>query len=671
MKKIITKLMLLGGLFFVSSSIGILATKTADPIIPVFKKVAEPVPAQDESSFSGFENFSENIIKQFYHVRNNHAAFGDYNNDGLLDLYYSGQNEHYGYWYETNCFYQNLGNGTFKAVFDQKMTENAPIRGAHWSCPVWFDYNNDGYLDMLIGGVNWSGAKDSFSRLYQNMGPNEDGEYIFEEVPSAGGIRRFMNESDGGKSHQFISVGDYDKDGFIDVVVTGFGWLKEDEDAGLSKDNPDVRTERMVRLYKNNGGNGFIEIENPLNGTEKFKGLTGGSVNFADLDKDGWLDIVSTGYGSGPEAYVYWNNGDGTFSKKEDQTFVGTYNSGSGVFDMNNDGYADIIISGESPKNLFIYKNNGDRTFSLITKDEAGFKGLDGGQLAFGDINHDGLVDVLLGGHFEGGLDQRTMLYLNKGDGTFMEISNAVAHASHGSQNMIDFNNDGKLDIFALGWVNNVSKDPKESKECTTELWENTSDNMINEAPSAPGNLSHVYDAENKTITFSWDAATDDVTPSGAIRYNLFITKKGTNTAYMTIPADTVTGFIKVGEISGAIVTNSYSMTYEVDESATYTWGVQAIDNGNKGGLFTKKIISKTSNVENTFESINVNVFTSKGNIYYEINELANISVYDLSGKNVLNRVDNKNGSIQGLKNGFYIISVTTNAGTKNVSVVL
>ena len=100
-----------------------------------------------------------------------------------------------------------------------------------------------------------------------------------------------------------------------------------------------------------------------------------------------------------------------------------------------------------------------------------------------------------------------------------------------------------------------------------------------NEAPTAPQNLKAVYDQATKMVTFSWDAASDDVTPQEALQYNLYLKKSGSDKFFMTVPADVQTGFIKTGEISGQISTTVYSM-YIDDEEATYEWGVQAIDNG-------------------------------------------------------------------------------------------
>jgi hypothetical protein len=631
-----------------------------DVIVPSFVKIQQPVPAEET------EQDKEGKY-QFYHIRNSHASWGDYDNDGYLDVFYGGRNDHIEYWApEKNVLYKNRGDETFELVFVPN-GDGQMLRAGYWGCPVWFDFNNDGYLDLLVAGVNWSGSKDSFCRLYQNMGANEDGDFIFEQFPNAGGIRRFMNEDDGGKSHQYISVGDYDKDGYIDVVVTGFGIVKEDE--GLTGDdyNENARTERMLRLYKNDRGTGFIEIETPLDNTDVFKGLSGGSVNFADMDNDGWLDIVGSGYGTGPEMYVYWNNGDGTFSKEAELELTGSFNSGSGIFDFNNDGLIDILVTGFAPeKDMFIYENKGDRTFTLIDKAAAGFEGLDGGQIAFGDVNHDGLSDILLGGHGEQH-EITTWIYLNKGDGTFEQLLNPVTRVSHGTQSLIDANNDGILDVFVLGWTNNSVCD----RECTAELWKGTPDNGINAAPSVPAGLNATYRGEAGRVTLTWEASTDDVTHSNALQYNIFVKKQGSSEIFMTVPADITSGFIKVGEFSGQITQTLYDMSIEADENDIFEWGVQAIDNAKKGSTFATSTFSTNGTGLNPVFEKSANVYTSGGVIFYKLLGKATITVIDLSGKVVTKKAVGPNGKLEGLNRGFYILNIVSDSGIVNKSVIL
>lgn len=626
--------------------------------LPVFEKIPQPVPSElVEQGFSG--------IGQFYHVQSAHASWGDYNNDGYLDVFYSGRNEHINYWNERNCFYKNMGNETFEFVFQPAGGEGDPIRGGYWGCPVWLDFNSDGNLDLLLPGIRWTGPKDSFCRLYQNMGQNEDGDYVFEEVPNGGGIRKFMNEDNGGKSHQYVSVADYNNDGYIDVVVTGIGRLLADEDKAYEDES--IETERMTRLYKNNAGLGFEEVFNPLVGEAPFHGVSGGSVNFVDLDKDGWQDIVSSGYGTTGELYVYWNNGDGTFKELEGQSFIGTYNSGSGIFDFNNDGFSDIVVTGfTSGKDFYIYKNNGDRSFDMITKGSAGFEGLDGGQLDFGDLNHDGLEDILVGGHGEIH-EITTFIYLNKGDGTFQEQINPVTRCSHGSQNIIDFNNDGMLDVWVLGWTQSDVC----PTSCTAELWKNTSTSYYNLPPAAPSNLKCDYNAETKQFAFSWDVSSDDVTPVSALKYNFFIKEKGSTQASMLIPADLTTGRLKVGAFSGYLTTNSMKFMRELDPSKDYEWGVQAIDNAKASSPFTVQPITFEVSNEKVRETLNVNAHAVNGLVYYQVNQNATISIIDLSGKKVQEMIVSEDGMIQGMKKGFYILNISTAQGNKTIPIVL
>ena len=136
------------------------------------------------------------------------------------------------------------------------------------------------------------------------------------------------------------------------------------------------------------------------------------------MDNDGWLDIVSSGYGPNEgNLHVYWNNGDGTFSETG-QHFYGSYDSSCALGDLNSDGYVDIVVTGYSrnkggnAKSFFVYKNCGNRSFEMLNDAFCGFEGVDGATPSLGDVNHDGLPDILVGGH--GAKHEiTTWLYLN------------------------------------------------------------------------------------------------------------------------------------------------------------------------------------------------------------------------------------------------------------------
>lgn len=636
---------------------------------PKFTKIANPVPAE-----------TSGVLHEFYHTADrSNVAWGDFDNDGTLELVYSGRNPHLsGSRQDASVYYEYTGNNTF-------VREKSPFDVCFYACPVWLDYNNDGLLDLFMPGLKKkeyeNDLNDVAAFFYENKGVQPDGTCSFEEVNLADksgnrmGIAPIYNPMDGGRSRAWVSVGDYDKDGYQDIVVTGRDDY-EDPDGLLSETGEVVvhHDRRAVYLYKNNGGTGFVLQETPLDGTAPFLGLARGSVQFADMDNDGWLDIVSSGYGPNEgNLHVYWNNGDGTFSETDQQLF-GSYDSSCATADFDADGLMDILVTGfsrnkggGSAKSFFIYKNNGGRTFEMLNDAFCGFEGVDGATPSIADVNHDGLPDILVGGHGQQH-EITTWLYLNLGDFAFDDFGayytdpfgkkGAFSRISHGNNHLIDYDNDGYLDAWNMGWAQNGVC----SKECSAQLWQNvssTKDIAANEAPSAPQNLKCTYDKNKKMATFTWSASSDDVTPTAALQYNLYLKKSDSPNFFMTVPADLQTGFIKVGEISGQITTTSYSMSVP-DENADYEWGVQAIDNGKRGSAFAKSSFNpKTTDALKKKEAADVNVYVNDGRICYDVPQKAVLCVYNTAAAIVSKvAVDGKGILTTQLSKGAYIVSV-------------
>ena len=453
--------------------------KPGNPTEPVFEKVKYPVPAEQAATA---------IVRgQFLHSTDrSDAAWGDYDNDGFLEVTYSGNNEHQRITSRKkfSALYDYQEDGTFKKL-------DSPFDVVYYACPTWFDYNNDGLMDLFVPGVKSmdyeNDLDDVVAYLYENKGIGPDGKYVFEEVNQATpesnlmGISPIYGSLDGRRSRHYVSVGDYDKDGYLDLVIAG---LDDYEDTdGITDENgqPVVHHDRRVLyLYKNNKGKGFIRQETPLDGDKPFTGLSRGSVHFADMDNDGWLDIISSGYGPGEgNLRIYWNNGDGTFSENG-QYLYGSYDSSCFPCDLNADGWTDIVVTGysatkgQNAKSFYVYRNKGGRTFEMLDDLFCGFEGVDGATPSFGDVNHDGLPDILTGGHGESH-EITTWLYLNRGDFCFKPCGGWYDTASpwtfdrvtHGNNHLIDFDNDGYLDAWNMGWAHSDVC----SRECATELY--------------------------------------------------------------------------------------------------------------------------------------------------------------------------------------------------------
>ncbi len=103
---------------------------------------------------------------------------------------------------------------------------------------------------------------------------------------------------------------------------------------------------------KNNHGT-FELLKNPVDGTENFIGVNGGSIDVADFNNDGWMDILVTGYHDEYKSItkLYKNNGNDTFTEVTGIDFVGHQQGETAFIDVNNDGYADIIEIGRDVNN--------------------------------------------------------------------------------------------------------------------------------------------------------------------------------------------------------------------------------------------------------------------------------------------------------------------------------
>lgn len=619
---------------------------------PQFTRVGQPVPA--EARQNGV------LPGQFFHTSDrSNVAWGDEDGDGVLELAYSGLNEHLvGSSQQSSLFYRRNADNSFERV-------PSPFAVTYYADPVWIDYNNDGLLDLFVPGLNayeLSSPSDMVAHLYKNLG---NGQFVEVNENAAMGILPIFNSTDGGRGRHWVSVGDYDNDGWTDIVVCG-------REAYLNDEGLLATDRRVTLLYHNDSGEGFTLQSTPLNGTEPFVGLARGSVNFADMDGDGWLDIVATGYDANEGAmHIYWNNGDGTFSETT-QRFFGSYDAACVPADFDGDGMLDILVTGyssnkgDNAKSVFIYRNRGNRAFAMLNDSYCGFEGVDGSTPAVADVNHDGLPDILLGGHGQEH-EITTWLYLNRGDFAFEPVGAyysdpfgkewAFDRISHGNTHLIDYDNDGYIDAWSAGWAQSTVC----GKACSAMLYRNTSFNVgiaPNEAPSVPTGLRADYDAATQVVTLSWDASTDDVTPSSALHYNVWLRAKGSDVTFMTIPAVLSTGELRVGDYSGQLTTNSHQIRL-VDAKAEYEWGVQAIDTGKRASAFASSSFSPgQSGVAKKKEEV-IEVTAHSGHVAYQVPASAVLTLYDTLGAVLLRTTVSGRGMLPvHLSHGIYIACV-------------
>lgn len=557
------------------------------------------------------------------------AAWGDFDNDGYLDLITAGAGHS---WVKTTILYKNNGDGTFTKINHSfPALQNASV--------VWLDYNNDGNLDLFLSGIDDIGI---YSGLFKNLGPEMN--YAFEEV-FEGAFRPLYNGG-GNRGNRYAVAGDYDNDGWVDLYIQG----KNEEGV-------------QAYLYKNERGTGFSEIC-PINGLHSFLKLYANGAVFTDYDNDGFLDIITGGYSDiadRPSTGAYYrNNGDGTFA--EPVLFEGAVNGEVAATDYNNDGKSDFVMTGYSFLSGVgwqgdLFENNGNNTFSRILPGKTQLPGTQDCSIACGDVNNDGFEDILfLYSH-------PNALYLNNfGNKTFTKVDlkynyngdpNTTFDQNGGMVCLVDFDRDNDLDIFTMGYGGNF----------LPGLLRNDLGNGIpeNAPPSIPTGLNAEVNKEGD-ISFSWNASTDDHTPQNALKYNLYVKKETGEEMMFVLPADPNTGLLKVNETLAPITTNSYKMFGL--ESGNYTFGVQALDNGKLTSKFAVSSFTTDASGIQTPQSSLVDIY-KKDNTWIISCQTCNqhkITVYNMQGIAVKAFSGNSSHTvIDNLASGVYVVKIKIN----------
>ena len=264
-----------------------------------------------------YETNTRNYFTYPYMYLGGGVAAGDFNNDGLEDLFFTGN-------MVSNKLYLNLGDFNFKDI-----SESAGIAGDNrWYSGVSIiDINNDGFLDIYIAVGGESGPNNNV--LYIN---NKDN--TFTEKAGEFGI-----DDDGYSMHSTFF--DYDKDGDLDLYVANYPPTSFKAPVDYYKymiDNHEARD--SDHLYRNEG-NHFTDVTNE-SGISNF-GLSLGVVA-SDYNNDGYPDIYISNDFNAPD-FMYINNGDGTFTNEILNSLQQTSFFGMGVdaADFNNDGWVDIF----------------------------------------------------------------------------------------------------------------------------------------------------------------------------------------------------------------------------------------------------------------------------------------------------------------------------------------
>lgn len=226
------------------------------------------------------------------------------------------------------------------------------------------------------------------------------------------------------------SWGDYDNDGDQDLVVTTYN------DACQSCNYP-------ILLYRNDGGS-FTRIMTGPIATEMSRTF---AAAWGDYDNDSKLDLfICTG--ANLNNLLFHNEGNGNFTKITSGNIVndGGNSGGCTWLDYDRDGWLDLFVTNKNNENDFLYKNNGNGTFTKITGGSIVNDGLNDRGCSAGDYNNDGWTDILII-CYQGQSDR---LYKNNGDGTFSLTLGVIPNDNDwgSGSSFADYDNDGWLDIF-------------------------------------------------------------------------------------------------------------------------------------------------------------------------------------------------------------------------------
>lgn len=493
-------------------------------------------------------------LKQFFFFNyKGNIKMGDFDNDGFKDMLVTG--------FDSSSLYRYIGNDSFELI-------NLQLPRLSLSSASWLDFNNDGWNDFIISGYQ---IKDSTCRsfVYKNNKGNfelmniqipgiKEGYIESVDLDQNGNIEILLGGEGNGNTivskiysalnEEFIewpnnlpilknsscNVGDYDKDGDADVLLTGHDG-----------------TIRNTLLYRNDNGN---LVESGM----RFTDVDNGCAKFGDYDNDGWLDIAITG--NRAEISVTYPGGIlsvdsrpaatlDIFKSQQGISFIKqisykkwvTYaNSSLDWGDYDNDGDLDILVLGV-PGTQWAVGGTGGGTPSVIYRSAPRILRNDGQDNFFS-------IDAYLPADFS---DITTIEgYQLANEDQYTNPTWSIKNWQGKFIAFTDYNNDGKLDVIREGHYEQANR---MYKNCN--LYENT-------PPSIPNQLNSSTFCNE--VDLAWNPSTDDHSIQTALNYEISVGRTpGTS--------DVVSPLNK-----NFIFNNNYRLKNL--KPGTYYWSVKAVD---------------------------------------------------------------------------------------------
>lgn len=549
------------------------------------------------------------------------------------------------------------------------------------------DIDNDGDLDIIVSGITGQSVKNA---IFINNG----GTYTLQGSESVITPGHFAD----------IKMGDIDGDGDLDAIFNG------NSNADLGKG---------IAL---NDGTGIF--------TRSTLDVTGATIScgFADFNNDGLIDYYAIGNGTANIGTIFFQNTDGSFTKDQ-SSFAGTnlIDADVSLVDFNNDGYIDMFISAwdDNGKSRYssVLTNDGFGRFAAMAQPNLIRKGYGGS--VWGDVDGDGFMDLLLNG--DGGADgegssdiyrlyrnnggsleakatfndyrqisvgdgarmvdwdndgdldiiltgwsgtkgrQATMLFVCTNPATFTytehELSNtAFPGVSESSIETADLNKDGKIDLLITGYNGDQASQIGKFNRNICGYYLNQS-TTVNTKPTAPTTLAHeiTKSGDETLVTFTWGAATDAQTPQKALTYNMALKNTSTGKWFynpMAVTSGETNGWRMVSE-HGNVFGNKRWEIYNLP-AGNYEWTVQAIDANFMGSTFaeTKTFTITSTGLINPVSGVSISAFNQKINVKNSTSDMLNVCVYDLAGA-MIKQINSASDININLNKGIYLVQVT------------
>ncbi len=442
------------------------------------------------------------------------AAWADYDNDGNLDLVIGGSGN--------IRLLRNLG-GVLTVV------SNTGLPSINSGTVAWGDYNRDSRVDLLI-------ATAGTLSIYRNTA------FGFVAVPLATPA-----------SAAAAVWGDFDNDGALDVAVVG---------------------PSMGKIFTQQTDGTFIDsgVSLPTLGGN---GSSGAGLAAADFNQDGALDLIVTGAG---QTVVLLNDGHGHFTAAQATGLPGFSSARVAVADFDADGAVDVVLSGQvsSTQVCRVYRNTTVSGTISFTEIPTSLFGAADAALSVADLNQDGWPDIALAGASPGAWDAG--VFLNAGGTNFVRTATTLPHMFSATLAAGDVQNDGRLDLFAMG--SDIAFTPSPVNVPVGDLFTNNFA-ASNTRPTRPAQLTNVVNGS--TVTLSWSPGQDAETPTAGLTYDLRI---GHNPGFPDVSAPPADQAGK-RKIAAAGPLKAQTFIFQPKQAGWFYWSVQSVDASFAGSQFS------------------------------------------------------------------------------------